>query len=162
MLHSTSDSQQRSLAFRKAGPKTRKIILATNIAESSITVPDVKYGKFFYLNHWKRSPLILWISVVLDFCRTRIMKTDTLTNFSALQLSWAARSSCEQRAGRTGRVMDGVCYRFVDKYFFDVSVLTFNWTKTSSKLNEKKNPFVFVLFVLHIECDVRECNTRIS
>lgn len=46
VLHSMSDSQQRNLAFRKPEPKTRKIILATNIAESSITVPDVKYGKF--------------------------------------------------------------------------------------------------------------------
>lgn len=45
ILHSSSDSQQRNLAFRKAPAKTRKIILATNIAESSITVPDVKYGR---------------------------------------------------------------------------------------------------------------------
>lgn len=44
ILHSTSDSRQRSFAFRKAPSDTRKIILATNIAESSITVPDVKYG----------------------------------------------------------------------------------------------------------------------
>lgn len=52
VLHSTSDSLQRSLVFRKAQPITRKIILATNIAESSITVPDVKYGEtlFFRLH----------------------------------------------------------------------------------------------------------------
>ncbi|XP_055325146.1 probable ATP-dependent RNA helicase spindle-E isoform X2 [Sitodiplosis mosellana] len=98
VLHSMSDAKQRSLAFRKAASNTRKVILATNIAESSITVPDVKY--------------------VLDFCRTRIMMTDTITNFSALQLTWAARSSCIQRAGRTGRVMNGRCYRFVENHFY--------------------------------------------
>lgn len=49
------------------------------------------------------------------------MLTDSKTNFSALQLGWAARSSCKQRAGRTGRVMDGQCFRFVEKYFYDVS-----------------------------------------
>lgn len=49
------------------------------------------------------------------------MMTDTLTNFSALQLSWAARNSCRQRAGRTGRMMNGKCYRFVEKHFYDVS-----------------------------------------
>lgn len=49
------------------------------------------------------------------------MKTDTLTNFSSLQLTWAARSNCKQRAGRTGRVCNGRCYRFVEKEFFDVS-----------------------------------------
>lgn len=47
VLHSTSSAQQRCLAFRKAGPRIRKVILATNIAESSITVPDVKYGMLF-------------------------------------------------------------------------------------------------------------------
>lgn len=47
VLHSTSSAQQRCLAFRKTGPRVRKVILATNIAESSITVPDVKYGMFF-------------------------------------------------------------------------------------------------------------------
>lgn len=49
------------------------------------------------------------------------MLTDSQTKFSALQLSWAARSSCKQRAGRTGRVMDGQCFRFVEKHFYDVS-----------------------------------------
>lgn len=65
---------------------------------------------------------ILIIFQVLDFCRTRIMITDTVTNFSALQLSWAARSNCTQRAGRTGRVMHGRCYRFVEKRFYYVSM----------------------------------------
>lgn len=48
------------------------------------------------------------------------MKVDTLTNFCALQLSWAARSNCQQRAGRTGRVMNGRCYRFVENQFYNV------------------------------------------
>lgn len=47
VLHSMSDKRQRNLAFQKAASNTRKIILATNIAESSITVPDVKYGQIF-------------------------------------------------------------------------------------------------------------------
>lgn len=48
--------------------------------------------------------------------------TDTITNFSALQLTWAARNSCTQRAGRTGRVMNGRCYRFVENNFYYVSI----------------------------------------
>lgn len=60
------------------------------------------------------------IFLVLDFCRTRIMMTDTQTNFSTLQLTWAARSSCIQRAGRTGRTSHGRCYRFVKKSFYEV------------------------------------------
>lgn len=44
VLHSMSDDCERALAVEPAEPNVRKIILATNIAESSITVPDVKYG----------------------------------------------------------------------------------------------------------------------
>lgn len=43
VLHSTSDAEEIRLAMRPSKLQ-RKIILATNIAESSITVPDVKYG----------------------------------------------------------------------------------------------------------------------
>lgn len=45
ILHSTITSAQTQLAMQKTNENIRKIILATNIAESSITVPDVKYGK---------------------------------------------------------------------------------------------------------------------
>lgn len=51
-LHSTIDPCQNVLAMAKTPPGVcmRKIILATNIAESSITVPDVKYGKLQSFN----------------------------------------------------------------------------------------------------------------
>lgn len=44
-LHSLISAEEQQKAFIKANKDVRKIILATNIAESSITVPDVKYGK---------------------------------------------------------------------------------------------------------------------
>jgi hypothetical protein len=43
-LHSSITAEEQSLAFKQCVPGYRKIILATNIAESSITVPDIKYG----------------------------------------------------------------------------------------------------------------------
>jgi HrpA-like RNA helicase len=46
-LHSTVTFEEQLKVFKPAPPKHRKVILATNIAESSITVPDVKYGKDF-------------------------------------------------------------------------------------------------------------------
>lgn len=51
------------------------------------------------------------------------MMTDSETNFSTLQLTWASRCSCIQRAGRTGRIMNGRCYRFIDKNFYYVSLI---------------------------------------
>lgn len=76
------DLDSRQIFSRKLG--VRKIILATNIAESSITIPDIGY--------------------VIDFCLTKRLYTDPSTNYSCLRLEWADKNSCEQRKGRCGRV----------------------------------------------------------
>ncbi|KAH8383191.1 hypothetical protein KR009_007200 [Drosophila setifemur] len=76
----------------------RKVILTTNIAESSITVPDVSY--------------------VIDFCLTKVLVTDSATNFSSLRLTWASKANCRQRAGRVGRLRSGRVYRMVHKAFY--------------------------------------------
>lgn len=46
-LHSLVSPEEQHRVFMKANKMSRKVILSTNIAESSITVPDVKYGEFF-------------------------------------------------------------------------------------------------------------------
>ncbi|XP_039757557.1 probable ATP-dependent RNA helicase spindle-E [Pararge aegeria] len=98
-LHSTITADEQVRVFQRAPPGHRKIILATNIAESSITVPDIKY--------------------VIDFCLMKILVADQNTNFTSLQLCWASKTNCEQRAGRAGRVRDGRVYRLVTDKFYD-------------------------------------------
>ena len=44
-LHSTVSLSEQQMAFRAPDKGKRKVILATNIAESSITVPDIRYGE---------------------------------------------------------------------------------------------------------------------
>lgn len=46
ILHSLISTEEQQSIFQPVEEGTRKIILSTNIAESSITVPDVKYGKY--------------------------------------------------------------------------------------------------------------------
>ncbi len=58
--------------------------MSTNMAESSVTIPDIVY--------------------VIDFCLTKKLVTDTATNYASLRLDWADKSSCIQRKGRAGRV----------------------------------------------------------
>lgn len=99
LLHSTISSDNQRSVFVQAAPNTVKVILATNIAESSITVPNVKY--------------------VIDFCLARCMEVDQETGFARLRLKWASKNSCKQRAGRAGRTSHGECYRLVSKDFFE-------------------------------------------
>lgn len=98
-LHSTITSQEQSQVFQRPQSGYRKIILSTNIAESSITVPDIKY--------------------VIDFCLTKNLMSDPDTNYTQLQLDWASKTNCKQRKGRAGRVSDGRCYRMVPFDFYE-------------------------------------------
>lgn len=55
---------------------------------------------------------------VIDFCLTRNLVVNPLTNFPTLRLTWASRDNCEQRAGRTGRLVNGWCFRLVSRNFY--------------------------------------------
>ncbi|XP_008211194.1 probable ATP-dependent RNA helicase spindle-E [Nasonia vitripennis] len=95
ILHSSITSEEQNKIFLAPPKGCRRIILSTNIAESSITINNIKY--------------------VIDFCLTKQLVTDPGTNFQCLELTWASKANCEQRAGRTGRVMDGRVYRLIPK-----------------------------------------------
>ncbi|CAH2328578.1 ATP-dependent RNA helicase TDRD9 [Pelobates cultripes] len=98
-LHSSINLDEQNSVFMTPILGYRKIILSTNIAESSITVPDVKY--------------------VIDFCLTKTLVCDEETNYQSLRLSWASKANCDQRKGRAGRVSKGYCYRLIQKDFWN-------------------------------------------
>ena len=70
---------------------SRKVILSTNVAETSITIPGV--------------------TGVIDTGLVRMMNVDPQIGLPSLQLSPISKASAEQRAGRAGRTEPGVCYR---------------------------------------------------
>ena len=72
------------------GPR-RRVVLATNIAETSLTIEGV--------------------SVVVDAGWERRPRFDAARGMTTLELTRIARSSAEQRAGRAGRLGPGICYR---------------------------------------------------
>ncbi|XP_072756559.1 probable ATP-dependent RNA helicase spindle-E isoform X2 [Anoplolepis gracilipes] len=99
ILHSLISSDEQQQVFHKPPEGYRRIILSTNVAESSITVPDIKY--------------------VIDFCLVKLLEVDPTTQYQSLKLHWASKTNCMQRAGRAGRVMNGRVYRLVPKAFYD-------------------------------------------
>ncbi|PML37020.1 helicase-related protein, partial [Vibrio sp. 10N.261.52.A1] len=104
-LHASVSDKERDLALsgrntgnesgdRNDGRGLRKVILATNVAETSLTIPD--------------------IGVVIDSGLER--RTVQRNGRTTLMLKSISRASAKQRAGRAGRVMDGVCVRLYGEH----------------------------------------------
>ncbi|RKF62892.1 ATP-dependent RNA helicase DHX36 [Erysiphe neolycopersici] len=89
LLHSLMKDAQNTL-FEPSPPGCRKIILATNIAETSITIPDVRH--------------------VIDSGKLNEMNFDPMTRIKNLKCTWASKSNSRQRSGRAGRVQNGFYY----------------------------------------------------
>jgi ATP-dependent helicase HrpB len=82
---------EQDAALRPARPGRRKIVLATNIAETSLTIDGVR--------------------IVIDAGLERRSLFDPASGMNRLELQRISRASAEQRAGRAGRTAAGVCYR---------------------------------------------------
>ncbi|KAK5684283.1 hypothetical protein LTS10_004149 [Elasticomyces elasticus] len=98
-LHSSFSSEDQQAAFEVPQQGIRKIVLATNIAETGITIPDV--------------------TCVIDTCKAREMRYDEKRQMSRLILSFIARANAKQRRGRAGRVQEGICFHLITKYRHD-------------------------------------------
>ena len=77
----------------------RRIVLATNVAETSLTVPGIRY--------------------VIDVGTARISRHSTRTKVNRLPVEPVSQASARQRAGRCGRVAPGVCIRLYSEEDFD-------------------------------------------
>lgn len=87
-----SAREQSKIFAREPG---RKVIVATNVAETSLTIPGIKY--------------------VVDTGLARIPEYSPRTRTTALPVSPISQSSANQRMGRCGRVENGVCIRLFDE-----------------------------------------------
>ena len=98
ILHSQMSDEEQDRVF-KIDNKKRKIILATNIAESSITISNIDF--------------------VIDFCLVKQTRYDEYQNTSVLELKWCSKANCQQRKGRTGRVNDGYYFKLVTENLYN-------------------------------------------
>lgn len=89
-LHSRMPTVDQKLIFKEPPPGVRKIIIATSIAETSITIEDVVY--------------------VIDCGKTKFGKFDVNKNIQTLEPEWVSLANAKQRRGRAGRVKNGECY----------------------------------------------------
>ncbi|XP_041972567.1 ATP-dependent RNA helicase DHX30-like [Aricia agestis] len=94
-VHSRLSTADQTRMFHCAAAGVRRIVLATNIAETSITVPDVVH--------------------VVDAGAHRENRIRETTGTASLETVWVSLAGAKQRAGRAGRVQPGICYRLYTK-----------------------------------------------
>lgn len=95
-LHSRLPTVSQREVFDRPPDGCRKIVIATNIAETSITIDDVVF--------------------VIDCGKAREMGFNVELNLSSLDLSWISKASEKQRRGRAGRVQNGHCFHLFTKF----------------------------------------------
>jgi ATP-dependent helicase HrpA len=97
-LYARQSAQEQSRVFQ--GSNGRRVILATNVAETSLTVPGIRY--------------------VIDTGLARVKRYSYRNKVEQLQVEPIAQSAAKQRAGRCGRVSSGVCFRLYDEEDFNL------------------------------------------
>ena len=90
-LHGELPVEQQARVLQAASDGRRRVVLATNVAESSVTLPGVR--------------------VVIDSGQAREPRYDPNSGFTRLDVVAIAQASADQRAGRAGRVAEGVAWR---------------------------------------------------
>jgi ATP-dependent RNA helicase HrpA len=91
--------QHRVFERRPAASLTRRVVLATNVAETSLTVPGIKY--------------------VIDPGTARISRYSYRTKVQRLPIEAISQASANQRQGRCGRTSDGICIRLYSQEDFE-------------------------------------------
>eukprot|EP00762_Andalucia_godoyi_P007370 ANDGO_01594.mRNA.1 putative ATP-dependent RNA helicase kurz len=98
-LFALMDMDRQNQVFEPApSPKHRLVVVATNVAESSLTIPGIRF--------------------VVDSGRHKTREYSAATGVGYMRNTWIARSNSDQRAGRAGRVGPGVCWRLFSSAVF--------------------------------------------
>jgi len=98
-LHSSLSNAEQTAVFQRPPKGKRKIVLSSNIAETSITIDDVVF--------------------VIDSGRVKENRYDDLNKMPTLTECWVSKASAMQRKGRAGRVKPGFCWHLYSSHTHD-------------------------------------------
>ncbi|ORE07685.1 P-loop containing nucleoside triphosphate hydrolase protein [Rhizopus microsporus var. microsporus] len=106
MLHSSLSVEEQEKVFDAAPEGIRKCIISSNIAETSITIDDIRF--------------------IIDSGKVKEMNHDPASKMSRLSEFWISKASAKQRAGRAGRTGPGECFRLYSEneynHFHDFAI----------------------------------------
>jgi ATP-dependent RNA helicase DHX37/DHR1 len=98
-LYSLLPTREQLRVFEPPPDGSRLVILATNVAETSLTIPGIRY--------------------VFDCGRSKERKYDRTTGVQSFEVGWISKASASQRAGRAGRTGPGHCYRLYSSAVYE-------------------------------------------
>ena len=98
-LYSRLAAADQQKVFSRSGTRKRRVVLATNVAETSLTVPGIRF--------------------VVDTGIARVSRYSARLKVQRLPVEPISRASADQRKGRCGRLADGVCVRLYAEDDFD-------------------------------------------
>ncbi|KAI8986924.1 P-loop containing nucleoside triphosphate hydrolase protein [Pilobolus umbonatus] len=98
-LYSMLPTAAQLRVFQPPPEGTRLCVIATNVAETSVTIPGIRY--------------------VVDCGKSKERKYDIETGVQSFEVGWTSQASAGQRAGRAGRTGPGHCYRLFSSAVFD-------------------------------------------
>ncbi|KAI1138726.1 P-loop containing nucleoside triphosphate hydrolase protein [Hypoxylon sp. FL0543] len=98
-LYSLLPTKEQMRVFDDPPEGSRAIILATNVAETSLTIPGIRY--------------------VFDSGRSKERKYNRETGVQSYEIGWISKASANQRAGRAGRTGPGHCYRLYSSAVYE-------------------------------------------
>ncbi|KAI7868564.1 P-loop containing nucleoside triphosphate hydrolase protein [Spinellus fusiger] len=98
-LYSSLPTEAQLRAFQPPPEGTRLCVIATNVAETSVTIPGIRY--------------------VVDCGKVKERRYELSTGVQSFEIDWTSKASSGQRSGRAGRTGPGHCYRLYSSAVFD-------------------------------------------
>nr|XP_031830340.1 probable ATP-dependent RNA helicase kurz [Nomia melanderi] len=112
-LYSLLPSHKQAKVFEAPPEGCRLCVVATNVAETSLTIPNIKY--------------------VIDCGRCKTRMYDKVTGVSTYRICYTSKASANQRAGRAGRTGPGHCYRLYSSAIFNDQFEQFSQSEIQRK-----------------------------
>ncbi|KAK4110795.1 P-loop containing nucleoside triphosphate hydrolase protein [Canariomyces notabilis] len=98
-LYSLLPTKEQMKVFEPPPEGSRLVILATNVAETSLTIPGIRY--------------------VFDCGRSKERRYDPVSGVQSFEIGWISKASAKQRAGRAGRTGPGHCWRLYSSAVYE-------------------------------------------
>ena len=115
-LYALLPSEKQMAVFKPPPEGSRLVVVSTNVAETSLTIPGIRYVVDCGRAKEVRRPYFL---VVLVLTLPMQRRYDVANGIQAFQVSWISKASAAQRAGRAGRTGPGHCYRLYSSALFE-------------------------------------------